>query len=85
MILESLIQTRIADLTDQRNRLDAELASIENEKNDRITKDEVLGVIRSFDEVLDRANFDETRIVISELIDSIEIDGEDLVIHWRFC
>ena len=81
----SAIQTRIADLTDQRNRLDAELASIENEKNDRITKDEVLGVIRSFDEVLDRANFDETRIVISELIDSIEIDGDDLVIHWRFC
>lgn len=81
----SAIQTRITDLTDQRNRLDAELASIENEKNDRITKDEVLGVIRSFDEVLNRANFDETRIVISELIDSIEIDGEDLVIHWRFC
>lgn len=81
----SAIQTRISDLTDQRNRLDAELASIENEKNDRITKDEVLGVIRSFDEVLNRANFDETRTVISELIDRIEIDGEDLVIHWRFC
>lgn len=80
-----VVQTRINDLSDQRKRLDAELENAENEKNDRITQEEVQRVIGSFDEVLEAADFEQTRSIIGELIDYIELSGEDIFIHWSFC
>lgn len=79
------VQARINDLADQRERLEAEREAAENEKNDRITHEEIVKVIQSFEDVLARADFDETRMIIGELIDYIELDGSDVRIHWSFC
>ena len=78
------IQSRVSDLSERRTALENQLSEIREQKNDRPTPEETLEVIRSFDEVLARGDFDEIRSVLAELISYVEIDNDDVVIHWKF-
>ena len=49
-----------------------------------ITEAEAFEIINSFGDILDRDDFDEIRLAIETLIYYIDIDGEDIYIHWKF-
>ena len=79
-----ILQDRIYDLNDRKLRLETELESILSEREQRLTKKETLHLAESFGDVLDNGDMDDIRAVIGGLIDFIEIDGEDITIHWKF-
>jgi site-specific DNA recombinase len=74
-----LLQERIHKLADRKARLEAELTAAD-QKPDL----DVIRLVSSFGDILDRGDFDEIRTVISSLIERIEIDGDLIEIHWRF-
>ena len=71
------LNTVIEPLNRQKQRLENELS------NQRDIED-VQRIITSFDDVLALGNRDQVRIIINALIDKIELDGEDVFIHWSF-
>ena len=71
-------------LNETRERLEAELADLENKKMERMSEYKAKELITSFDDVLKRGSVDELRVLVGTLIDRIEIDGEDVIIRWRF-
>ena len=78
------IQAKIEALNEQRASLEQELELIEKESRERLTHDEAVKMVASFDDILNHGDFDEIRAVIGALIDKIEIDGEDISIYWAF-
>ena len=49
-----------------------------------MTDEEVFEIAQSFSEVFDRGDFNEIRSVIESLISYIELDNDDVTIHWKF-
>ena len=79
-----LLQERTSDLKDQKARLEEELSSIEKENKKRLSRKETMQIAESFSEILERRDFDEIRAPIGTLIDYIEVDNDDITIHWNF-
>lgn len=75
------IQTRVEDLDRKKDLLSDELESI----NERMTSDEVMALVTSFSDALELGTFDGIRELLFSLIDRIELDGDDIDIHWNFC
>lgn len=71
------IQKQIAALQDQ-------LDALKEDQQIGITRDEAFEFIRNFGEILDSGDFYEIRFLLERLIDHIEIDGDDITIHWNF-
>ena len=65
-------------------KLEQELDSLEEEKSEKLSKEEAEDLIQSFDDIIKRANFEEIRSVLSALIEKIVLDGEEIKIFWRF-
>lgn len=55
------------------------------DKSPEISEDEAVAVLESFSDIMEKGSFDQVRLMVETLIDKIEIDGEDIYIHWRFC
>jgi predicted nuclease with TOPRIM domain len=87
-ILENIplqtLEAKTNELNEQRLKLEEELESLEEEKSEKLSKEEAEDLIQSFDDIIKRANFEEIRSVLSALIENIILDGEDIEIHWRF-
>lgn len=79
-----LLQNKIKDIDEQKKQLEAQLLDLKNEDKKKLSMKETIKLARSFDEVLKNGSFDEIRHVITTLIEYIEIDGEDIAIHWNF-
>ena len=77
------VSGKIDPLNEQKQALEKELESI-NADSEVMTEEEVIGVLNTFDEVMERGDLDEIRLIISTLIYYIEIDEEDVYIHWKF-
>ena len=82
-IPKDTLQDKITELNVQIEKLNEQIISIENEEK-KLSQSEVISLASSIDEVVERGNLEEIRSVISALIDYIEIDGEDITIHWSF-
>lgn len=80
---KDIIQNRIIDINEKKTRLEDELEGIKKE-NDLVMKDETFETIRSFSDILDRGDFDEIRACVGALIRRIDLDGDDIRIHWTF-
>ena len=80
----SAVQQRIGAMNDQRTRLENQLTEIEKAKNDRTPIEQTMEKVQSFEEVLRYGDFDQIRAVLTYLIQFIEIDGQDITIHWNF-
>ena len=76
-----MLQDKIHTLSDNRDALLKELETI---KNPVITKEDADEMIKSFEEVLERGSFDEIRYLLTSLIDRIDLNDEDVTIHWNF-
>ena len=77
------VSGKIDPLNERKQALEKELESI-NVDSEVMTEEEVIGVLNTFDEVMERGDLDEIRLIISTLIYYIEIDEEDVYIHWKF-
>lgn len=79
------VEAKIEPLADRREKLEDELADLLDEEDDSpLSSEEALELVRSFDDILERGNFDEIRNTLAALIERIEIDGDTLRIHWNF-
>ena len=70
-------------LQDQRSKLTVELKKLKGESN-RLTEDQVIQLVKDFDDVLEHGDLHERRAIIEQLIERIDIDGDDITIHWNF-
>ena len=77
------VSQKIDPLNDKRSALEKELAKINSERG-AITDERAIEIINSFEDVLERGDFDEIRLVIESLIYYIELDNDDVYIHWKF-
>lgn len=77
------VSEKIAPLNERKTGLEKELESL-NVTKEKMTKEETIKVATEFSQILDRGVLDEIRLAISTLISYIEVDDEDVYIHWRF-
>lgn len=77
------VSQKIDPLNDRRSALEKELAKLNSERG-AIDEEKVTEILNSFEDVLERGNFDEIRLVIESLIYYIELDNDDVYIHWKF-
>lgn len=70
-------------LNEERAKLVKELKTL-NAESGRLTEEEAIEIFETFEETLAYGDFDEVRAMIESLIYYIEIDNEDIYIHWKF-
>lgn len=79
------VSGKVDPLNEQRKKLEKELDAL-NAEAGRLTEEEAVEILRDFAELLEVGDmeFDEIRAMIELLIYFIEIDNEDVYIHWKF-
>lgn len=77
------VSGKVDPLNEQKNGLLNELESL-NADTGTLSTDETIKLVTSFGDILNRGNLDEIRLVIESLIYYIELDNEDVYIHWKF-
>jgi site-specific DNA recombinase len=77
------VSQKIDPLNEKRSALEKELAKLNSERG-AISDERAIEIIESFEDVLERGDFDEIRLVIESLIYYIELDEDDVYIHWKF-
>ena len=81
----SEVDKKIEPLADRRAKLEEELDRLtEDPLETNLSDSEIIRLVNSFGDILDNGTLEEARYVISTLIKKIEIDGEDIIIHWNF-
>lgn len=77
------VSQKIDPLNEKRSALEKELEKLNAERG-AISEEKVIEIVNSFEDILERGNFDEIRLVIESLIYKIELDNDDVYIHWKF-
>jgi chromosome segregation ATPase len=77
------VSGKVDPLNEQRRNLERELEQL-NAEVGAISEEEAVEVIQSFGEILDRKDFNEIRLALETLIYYIELDEDDVYIHWKF-
>ena len=77
------LDEKTTPLNEQRTKLKRELERLQ-ESSKRITEPEVLKLVESFDEVIEKGDLQDRRFIIEQLIDRIIIDGDVITIKWNF-
>lgn len=77
------VSQKIDPLNEKRSALEKELNKLNSERG-AIDEERVIEIINSFEDILDRGEFDEIRLVIESLIYYIELDEDNVYIHWKF-
>ena len=77
---KDVIQQKLSDLNVQKESLLRQLDDIETP----ITQEEVIDLAKSLDRVLKSDDIDEIRSLVTALIDHIDVDGDNITIHWQF-
>lgn len=78
-----MIATKMSELNEKKNKLIHSLESIPTVEP-KMTKKQVLSILDAVDEVFDNGDLNEQRQFIDSLIDYIELDNDDIYIHWNF-
>jgi site-specific DNA recombinase len=77
------VSDKVDPLNERRSALEKELESLNATSGD-LSEEETLEIATSFADVLDTGDLDAIRLAIETLIYYIEIDNEDVYIHWKF-
>ena len=77
------VSDKVDPLNERRSALEKELESL-NATSEELSQEETIEIATSFSDVLDRGELDEIRLAIESLIYYIEIDEDDVYIHWKF-
>lgn len=77
------VSGKVDPLNEQKQNLEKELESITSDSG-VLSEEDTIEIVKSFGDILDRGDLHEIRLAIESLIYYIEIDGDDVYIHWRF-
>ena len=77
------VSGKIDPLNETRSKLEKELGELTAVRGE-LSEDKTIELVQSFDDILERGNFEEIRLTIETLISHIEIDNDDVYIHWKF-
>ena len=77
------VSGKIDPLNEQRSKLQKELDDLTAETGE-LTEEETIKIVQEFDDILESGDFNRIRQTIDLLIYYIEIDNEDVYIHWKF-
>jgi site-specific DNA recombinase len=77
------VSGKIDPLNERRTNLQREMDRL-NAESGRLTEEQTIELATSFDEVLENGTFDQIRMIIEALIYYIELDEDDVYIHWKF-
>lgn len=77
------IQSKLSPLQEREAKLNDRLRELQNTAS-KLSATEAMKLVQSFGEALNRADFAELRMLLASLIDRIDIDGDDIIIKWRF-
>ena len=80
----NILQDKVNTINEQKEKLEDELDKLMDEENQKLSQEKTKELIDSFSDVLENGDFDEIRTVIGALIDRIEINDENVTIHWNF-
>ena len=75
------LQDKVMTLSDRQRSLESELNRMQEAS---MTEERALELISSFEDVLRNGSLEEIRLLVSSLIERIDIDGENLEIKWAF-
>ena len=78
-----MLTEKVEAIECQTKNLEAEIEALRDATGAK-NRAEQLKLIESLGDILDRGIYEEIRLVIETLIDSITITGEDVIIKWRF-
>ena len=76
------IQSKIDPLNEQKKKIEQEIENLKNESP--LAEDDAKRMLGTWDDVLKSGDFDLIRSLLNALIEKIELDGEDIIIYWRF-
>lgn len=79
-----VLQDKVNGLNEKKSALEDEIERIHEERNRILSKEETIFIAQSFEDTLKHANLDDVRAVIGGLIEKIELDNDDVTIHWKF-
>ena len=77
------VSDKVDPLNERRSALEKELESL-NATSEELSQEETIEIATTFSDVLDRGDLNEIRLAIESLIYYIEIDEDDVYIHWKF-
>lgn len=77
------VNSKVKPLNEQRSGLQKNLERL-NAEAGRLSVEEAIEITESFSEVLDGGDFNEIRSSIERLIYYVDINNDDLNIHWKF-
>lgn len=77
------VSSKVEPLNERKQNLEREINELMSDEG-IITEEETIEIAKSFDAVLEKGNFDEIRMVIESLIRYIDLDNDDVYIHWKF-
>ncbi len=79
------IDRAIVPLTEKRAAIEEQLKNLDlPEEGPDLSKTDARQLLDSFSDIVDRADPEELRLLVTTLIKKIVIDGEDITIYWRF-
>lgn len=78
------VKAKIKEADEKKKNLEIQLSNIENEKKKKLSINEGIKHAANFDNILQKGDFHEIRRVLTDLIEYIEVDGENIGIHWNF-
>lgn len=77
------VQEKVDPLNEQREAMQKEIEHLSREEG-QLTEEETFEILSTVEEVIEGGDFKEIRSMIESLIQKIELDEEDIYIHWKF-
>lgn len=77
------LDRKVVALQDLREKMQQEIENLQT-PDTKMPRHEAMEIIRSFEDILKRNNFDEMKQVVDALIEKIMIDNDDITIYWNF-
>ena len=77
------VSQKVDPLNEQRRGLEQELDAITS-NTDILTEEEARIILEDFNAIMERNDLNEIRLMIETLLYYIEVDNDDVYIHWRF-
>jgi len=78
------VEDKIKPLSARKKSLSSELEVLTEEITPALTEENTITLVQSFEDILERGDYDEIKLTLDTLIKKIVIDGEDVTIYWNF-
>ena len=77
------VTAKVQPLNQRKQDIEQELIELVTDET-ILSEDETREIVRNFDKVLERSDFNEIRMTIDSLVRYIELNDDTVYIHWKF-